>query len=187
LPKRSRKSTELRPTQGIVQKSLLDILRPKLPGVNFLDLFAGTGQIGFSALEFGARKAVLVENSTRQLKILRETLEKKGWQTKAEIYPQAVETMLGKLKENFDLIFIDPPYDLSLGFPTLKAVIQNRLLADDGWVIVEHRKNDLLPEQVDNLSKFREKIFGQTVLSFYRQEENAAIGNQRENNLEEPL
>lgn len=187
MPRRNLKSTDLRPTQGIVQKSLLDILRPRLAEASFLDLFAGTGKIGFLALEGGARKAVLVENAPRQIKLLQETAAKADWGEKAQIVPLRVESALERLKGPFDLIFIDPPYSLSQGIPTLSAILRRGLLAPGGWAVVEHHLKDRLPETLETLVKFRSKIFGQTVLSFYREDSGEAIGNQGKNNLEDNL
>lgn len=76
---------------------------------------------------------------------------------------------LNKLTRNyFDYIFLDPPYDIYKMGNILHDLITHDIIKQFSITIVEHSKKDIVPHELENLNLFRQKIYGQTVLSFYR-------------------
>lgn len=99
----------LRPTPDRVRETLFNWLSGSIGGARCLDLFAGTGALGFEALSRGARGAVMVEQNrqlTRHLEATREDLNAEG----AEIIHADALTWLAHGHEPFDIVFLDPPF-----------------------------------------------------------------------------
>lgn len=171
------KDRSVRPTADRVKESIFNVLGPRLPGARFLDLFAGSGAMGIEALSRGAANCTFVELVTGHLKVVAENLETTGLTARAELIrrdARAAIVDLSRRGRQYDLIFIDPPYGQGLVPEALEAIAQGGLLAADGWVICEHHHRDSVPEQVPapeaagSLNRFRELIFGETVVSLYR-------------------
>ncbi|MEW6170277.1 MAG: 16S rRNA (guanine(966)-N(2))-methyltransferase RsmD [Candidatus Omnitrophota bacterium] len=162
----------IRPTQEIVKKSLFDILGRDLSGIKFLDLFAGSGNIGIEALSLGAEEVILVENDRASLLNLRQNLALVAAKSDVKIsfiakdVLEAVELLCSQ-GEQFDIIFLDPPYYQDVAKKTLNKLVACDILAPSGQVIVQHYKKDVLFEQVGNLTLARAVKYGETVLSFY--------------------
>ena len=103
----------LRPIDDRVKGAVFNILAPWLQGAKGLDLFAGTGAIGLEALSRGAASVCFVEKERAFQAVLKKNIEKLKVGDRATVWPgdvfAAVER-LGEKKEQFDLIFVDPPY-----------------------------------------------------------------------------
>ena len=115
LPLVTPKGMETRPTTDRIKETLFNILQNDLPGCHFLDLFAGSGAIGIEALSRGAAKAVFVDNSKEALSCIRQNLE----------------------KTHFDIIFMDPPYQLNAEKEVLTAIADSKIADEDTQIIIE--------------------------------------------------
>ncbi len=173
------KSRDVRPTSDRVKESLFNVLAPRVGDAHFLDLCAGSGGVGIEALSRGAQFCVFVDLSALHLKLVTENLGVTGLSEQAELLRCDARTavaMLARRGDQFDLIFIDPPYGQSLVPEVLAEVALRGILATNGWVICEHYKKDLVPDTVPGgseaggLLRFRELHFGDTILSLYRME-----------------
>lgn len=138
---------------------------------NFLDLFAGSGNIGIEALSRGAAGVVFVEKNNKVLHIIRENLCVAGFAGKARLICGEVAAVLSRLgSENklFDIIFLDPPYLEDYEIDTLDGIAKHKLLQADGTVVVESSKNHHLPRNIEELELVRQEKYGDTLLSFYQ-------------------
>ena len=104
---------ETRPTTGKVKESIFSIIQFDIEGRRVLDLFAGTGQLGIEALSRGARQCVFIDQRADAVKLIRENVEVCGLTDRAVIRSGDAMAYL-KSGEKFDIIFLDPPYALSL-------------------------------------------------------------------------
>lgn len=158
----------VRPTLDRVRESLFNILAPHLEGARFLDLFAGSGAIAIEAISRGAARAVLVENNREALAAIERNLATTGFSERADLRRLNLPEGLAKVGGVYDFVFIDPPYEFDRHAELLTQLQDGRMLEPDAWVIVEHRTQDGMPEQVGALARGRVKIYGQTALTFYR-------------------
>ena len=161
-----------RPTADRVKEALFNILAPVLAGSIFLDLFAGTGNVGIEALSRGAGKVFFVEKDRRAVKIIFENLTALSLMAGARVLPQDVFAALKRLAgngERFDLIFLDPPYERRLELPTIEKIAGYGLLVPGGVVIAESSKREVLPPRVNSLVLERQEKYGDTMLSFFRE------------------
>ncbi|MGB9810657.1 MAG: 16S rRNA (guanine(966)-N(2))-methyltransferase RsmD [Dictyoglomus turgidum] len=157
-------------TMEQVRRSMFNIISEKVLGSFFLDLFAGSGIVGIEAISYGAEKSVFVENHIHAVKLLRENLKNLGIQEKTKVIYKDVFEFLNKTpEEKYDIIFADPPYEFSEKILNVVEYVNNyNWLKIDGILIIEHHKKTILPDDLFNLSKFLEKNYGETVLSFYK-------------------
>jgi 16S rRNA (guanine(966)-N(2))-methyltransferase RsmD len=162
----------IRPTQDKVRKALFDILGD-MEGVSFLELFAGSGAVGFEAVSRGARDLVLVEYSRDCQMAIRKNIE--SLKPKAcDLYPSEAGSAIESLyrdKKKFDIIFLDPPYYRGESKKILQMLGACDILARNGFVVVQHFKKDELPRESGKLALIKESRYGDTVLSFFKEKE----------------
>jgi 16S rRNA (guanine966-N2)-methyltransferase len=106
-------AAQLRPTPDRVRETLFNWLGQRLDGLACLDLFAGSGALGFEALSRGASRAVMVESDRAAAQALRENakaLEAAG----VEVVQRDALAFLGEPGEKFDVAFVDAPYATDL-------------------------------------------------------------------------
>ena len=127
-------AADLRPTPDRVRETLFNWLGRNLAGAACLDLFAGSGALGFEALSRGAASVVMVETNAAALRALRENATKLGAENVTIVRGDALEFARG-VRSRFDVVFLDPPYRLGLQAAVLGLVAG--LLAEDGRVYVE--------------------------------------------------
>src|SRR5690348_444457 len=111
----------LRPTPDRVRETLFNWLAPHIGGARVLDLFAGSGALGFEALSRGAASAVLVESDPRVAEGLREAAKTLG-AAGARIVDGDALRYLARTPDRFDLAFVDPPYASGLAVRALAAL-----------------------------------------------------------------
>jgi 16S rRNA (guanine966-N2)-methyltransferase len=117
---------ELRPTPDRVRETIFNWLQPMIADARCLDLFAGSGALGFEALSRGASAAVLVDRDPQIVRHLQDTANKLGADTAQCVTGDALK-FLAQAPAPFDIVFLDPPY--------ASAVLTDvcaRL--DDGWL-----------------------------------------------------
>ncbi|MEM8655061.1 MAG: 16S rRNA (guanine(966)-N(2))-methyltransferase RsmD [Pseudomonadota bacterium] len=114
----------LRPTSDRVRESLFSMLthRDAIDGAHVLDLFAGTGALGFEALSRGAASAVFVENGRVGQKLITENIKKLGAGDQAKLVRADATKPNGLESSGFDLVFLDPPYGKGMGERALNAI-----------------------------------------------------------------
>jgi len=126
----------IRPTSNLLRGAIFDITRGNLPESTFLDLYAGSGAIGFEALSQGAEKTILVEKNFKIFKILEKnaTIFERG---RFQLHHEDSINFCNKcFRANlaFDIIFADPPFDLDISqlFEELRPV-----LAEKGILMIQ--------------------------------------------------
>ncbi len=132
---------KLRPTSSKVREALFDILRQRINGSIFVDLYAGTGTVGLEALSRGAACAFFVEPHELRSKSIRSSASELGFEDRAEIVRREAGKFLEAAiarQETFDVFFIDPPYKSDEIEKVLPVLGGSDLLNDSGVVVVEH-------------------------------------------------
>jgi 16S rRNA (guanine(966)-N(2))-methyltransferase RsmD len=160
----------LRPTSSKVREAIFDIMRDRIEGARFVDLYAGTGTVGFESLSRGAGRVVFVEPDRARAKAIRENAAKFGFSKKAIVVNRKAYEFLKKAlieKQEFDIFFLDPPYFSEETIKTLPMIGEKGLLNDGGTVIVEHFFKKKLPETVGELKIIRSYRYGDTMLTIY--------------------
>lgn len=131
---------DTRPTTDRIKETLFNILQPELYNAHFLDLFSGSGAIGIEALSRGCRMAVFVECGREaaaciQDNLKRTNLSEHGFLLKKDVF--AALEQLEKEEKCFDIIFMDPPYNMDHEKRVLSRLRSSVLLNDETLIIVE--------------------------------------------------
>lgn len=128
-----------RPTQDRIKETLFNMIGPDVFDSNFLDLFAGSGQMGIEALSRGAKKAIFVENDKNAYEVIKRNLKRTDLEELAELYTSDVFLTLKRLegREPFDFIFMDPPYNKFLEKTVLETIKDSSLIDEYTTIIIE--------------------------------------------------
>jgi 16S rRNA (guanine(966)-N(2))-methyltransferase RsmD len=163
------RNISVRPILARIKKSLFDIIRPKLEGKNFLDLYSGSGTVGIEALSRAAKFVVFIDSDKSCIKLIKTNLIRFGLIDNAKVSQANVLDGLDWLRYKklapFEIIFLGPPYKDSLVNRTLKVIERANILSSSGWIVAQHHKK----ENVDSnfFLLFRQKKYGDTILSFF--------------------
>lgn len=126
----------VRPTPDRVRETLFNWLSPVIAGAHCLDVFAGSGVLGFEALSRGATHVVMVDNDSRIVELLQQ--ESKIFNiTQAEIYTAQAPAALRRPNRPFDIVFLDPPYNTSLLLSTCAYLAAQAFLAEQAYIYLE--------------------------------------------------
>lgn len=156
-----------RPTQSILREAVFNICQHKIEEARFLDFFAGSGAVGLEALSRGAKFTVFVEQNRRALHAIKENIVFLQVEKKTKILPYSADAALQKLTEPFDIIYIDPPYDLSVNH-LIELLLERNLLAPDGILFLEQRKKrEEKPPLFSQLTFISSRRFGEALLYQY--------------------
>jgi len=120
-------------------------------------------------LSRGANSAVIVEADKNTCLIIKENLEHTHLMQKARICFKKVSAALkelGKDGQSFDIVFMDPPYLKNFIQETLQLLVENDIIRKEGIVVMEHHKNETVPDKIGSLEKVRCEEYGETYISF---------------------
>ncbi len=132
---------ELKPTQDRIKESMFSILAPVIEDASVLDLFAGTGNLGFESLSRGASRVVLVDTDPMYCFKNKSILLDED-QKKIRIVKKQAKAYLAASRDQMDLIFLDPPWSSqSLFLESLKCIFEFDILKSTGLIVCENPKN----------------------------------------------
>jgi 16S rRNA (guanine966-N2)-methyltransferase len=155
----------LRPTSDRLRETLFNILAPRIGGVRMLDGYAGTGAVGLEAISRGAAHVTFIERDRRALALIEANLAACRVEQGYTIEGGDLVALLQRRRSDatFDLIFLDPPYDIAETTPMLDAAA--RLLTPDGQLVVERATRRGL-EIPASLTRARDVRSGDSTLTF---------------------
>jgi 16S rRNA (guanine966-N2)-methyltransferase len=162
---RSPKSSVVRPTPGRVKESLFSILMHRVEGARLLDLFAGTGAIGFEAASRGASRVVAVEADRAIAQTIEAAAEQLGVADVVSVVAAPVDRALYRIEGPFDIVYLDPPYASDVPLQVLRLLRERHLLAPEAIVVYEHAARRILPE-LPGYRSTREEVYGDVALAF---------------------
>jgi 16S rRNA (guanine(966)-N(2))-methyltransferase RsmD len=178
----------VRPTSDRMRETLFNILAPRIEDARFVDLCAGSGAVGIEALSRGAGHVTFVESSRKATTVISENLRhceiRKGYTFIARDALVALR-YFAQEKQQFDIFYFDPPYDSELYSPVLWQIARNNLLTEDGILIVEHRRQQVLAPSYDDLRPYRELPQSDACLTFYRMERPTQEISESQENADE--
>jgi 16S rRNA (guanine966-N2)-methyltransferase len=134
-----------------------------------LDLFAGTGALAIEALSRGAKQAYLVEQNKNCCAIIRDNLRHTKFTENSFVYCQKASSFIKSIMKKgvkFDIVFMDPPYSKNFIQETLQLLVENGIMKNEGIVVVEHHKEDIIPHSLGTLISKRVEHYGDTNVTF---------------------
>ena len=164
---------QVRPTSDRLRETLFNVIAPRIEGVRFLDLCAGSGAVGIEALSRGAAHATFVDRSRKMCGLIESNLDMcRVPEEQTEIVNATAEDYLKQVHNRqvgpWDVIFFDPPYkDDYLEVLRLLSKREDSLLEREGLLITEHHHKNDLPGSVGGLIRSRILKQGDSALSLY--------------------
>lgn len=173
LPLKTVDGMGTRPTTDRIKETLFNMLQSEIAGSYFLDLFAGSGQMGLEAVSRGAGYAVFVDNNKKAVACIEDNIRFTKFDKESKVYSSDVLSALRAMegKYQFDIIFMDPPYNQGIEKEVLRYLATSSLLKEDTTIIVEAS----LETKFDYLEEFG---FILHKLKTYKTNAHAFIGKQ---------
>lgn len=163
----SPKGTTTRPMQDRVKEAIFSSLGSVVVGAAVLDLYAGTGSMGLEALSRGADRAVFVERHRSTLYALEKNCELVG--LGGEVFAGDVLGFLSRRTDEFDLVFVDPPYsDADAGVERVMVAVAERVRP--GGIVVLHRSTGSLIPVAEKLTLVDDRRYGGAQLWRFQKE-----------------
>ena len=157
----------LRPTTDRVKETLFNWLQFELRDARVLDVFAGTGSLGFEALSRGARELVMIEKANQAARQLQQNIATLAAADRATVIcADALATLHGRIG-TFNLVLLDPPFNQALLQPCINQLAAGNLVANQGWVYIECEQQ-LTFTTPANWRLHREKTAGQVAYRLYQ-------------------
>ena len=156
----------LRPTADRVRETLFNWLAPVIEGSVCLDLFAGSGALGFEAISRGAAHVTMVEIASPVSRQLRQNADLLKESQHIDIHQHTARNWLEQSSgEKFDIIFLDPPFKENLLQDTLELIMNRQIVKPAGLIYIERDKQQQMPDLPENCSIIKDKSAGQVAYS----------------------
>ena len=163
--------TLIRPTADRLRESIFNILSNLVEETVVLDLFSGTGAFGIEALSRGAEFAVFIDNSKKALSVVERNIKSCAVDNRSQIIRWNIVKNLNCIKSigsEFDLVFMDPPYNKGIIKPTLLNLHDSGSLGNDACIVVEHNYLETIPETYKQFELIDQRKYGKKLISFMR-------------------
>ena len=177
----SKPSKTLRPTSSSTRETIFNLLKhgkfrninsfisdgkDPIEGRSVIDIFCGTGAMGFEALSRGASYLTLVDKDRKNLSMAKETATNFKEQEQMD-FIISDSTYLPKAFKKHQLAFIDPPYGKNIGLPALESLRDNNWLDNGAVVVLEHEKSSIISPP-DGFNQIDERNHGNTKITLYQ-------------------
>ncbi len=150
----------MRPTPDRVRETVFNWLQAEVGGAHCLDLFAGSGALGFEAASRGAESVTLVESSPEATKQLQDAIQLLQADNCSVEKKTAQQFIAGSCKR-YDIIFIDPPYEENVWTEISNQLVNKALLVDNALIYIECPSKGDLPELPKNWQLIKDKKAGE--------------------------
>jgi 16S rRNA (guanine966-N2)-methyltransferase len=166
---------DIRPTQSMAREALFNMLGQDLSGFSFLDVFAGSGAVGLEAISRGAANVAFLEKDAKNAELIRDNIRLLNIDhlsrdlTIEVLHLDAFAgiKVLAEQGRQFDVIFIDPPYQREYAKKALKTLNAHVIVHPNSTLIIQHDKREILPEDAGRFRVYRQNKYGKSHFSIY--------------------
>jgi 16S rRNA (guanine966-N2)-methyltransferase len=159
----------LRPTPDRVRETLFNWLAADIAGATCLDLFSGSGALGFEALSRGAQSVTMIDRAPEACEQLKTNASLLGIENHTEIITSdALAWLKSQPARHFDIIFLDPPYHQEMIAPCIDLLNKQGCLQANCWIYLESAVDEKFPEMPGNWNLHRQKRAGLVNYCLYR-------------------
>lgn len=166
-------SAGLRPTPDRVRETVFNWLAPHIANAHCLDLFAGTGALGFEALSRGATAVTMIDQSDHVIKALQQHVVSLQAEKQVTLYKGLLPNALVVPQKPYNIVFIDPPYDSHLLLPVCQALENPGFLAEISYIYLEARDSITDEQLPSNWTVIKAKKAGVVMYHLAKREKQA--------------
>jgi len=134
-------------------------------GLSFLDIFTGTGIIALEAASRGAAPIEAVEQDKQKLSILLENVSISPIKINCRIMP--AELYIKRAKNNFNIIFLDPPFPYAYKWELMEKIAVSRVSSNGTKVLIHRPREDYLKTQIACIERYDTREYGRSVVDFF--------------------
>lgn len=163
------KGDDVRPTTDKVKEAIFSAIQFELEGRRFLDLFAGCGQMGIEALSRGCTTATFIDRSKMSTRVIERNLTVTNLKQFADVRTMDSVDFIKSTPEEFDIIFLDPPYNKGILQEIMPLCAQR--IKKTGVIICESALNDEILQKYYKFTLDRQRTYGKIKVSIYRHED----------------
>lgn len=157
---------DVRPTTERIKEAVFSIIQFEIMGHTFLDLFAGSGQMGIEAISRGASSAYFVDASKKSLDVVKKNISSVKFDKEAKVFAMDYRSFLSMNTVEFDIAFLDPPYKKGILQDALPLVAEN--MRDTGVIIAENPIDEQISANYGDFVLDREYRYGKIKISTFR-------------------
>ncbi len=151
-----------------VKEAIFNSIGPYFTDERVLDLFAGSGALGIEALSRGANKAVFIDNNYQAIKTIKHNVSSLEIEDESTIINTDYLDYLYKTTEQFDIIFLDPPYAMEEINNIVELIAKQKKLKEDGVIVCIYKKNNTIMITNNGIIEYKQKVIGITKISFMK-------------------
>lgn len=157
----------IRPTTDRVRESMFNLISPYVIDAHVLDLFGGSGALSFEALSRGAIDSVICDIDKKALDLIKANADKLKLTDSIQIKSTGAEQFLKENQKEFDIIFLDPPYNKGFIAPIIENIVSGGVLSKDGIIVLE---SDYIDEhgEFSGLEIIKQKKYGRSYITVYQ-------------------
>lgn len=161
---------DTRPTAERVKEAVFSMIQFELEGRTVLDLFGGSGQMALEALSRGAAKATIVDNNPEAVQIIKKNAKHTNLFEKTVVLNSDFRSYIrgNKGREQFDIIFLDPPYEMKVLSETVTKLTEANMVRENGIIIME--TDDKEPIEVAGYNVRRHARYGRIYITVLEKE-----------------
>ena len=158
---------DIRPTTDRVRESIFNLIQDFIYESSVLDLFSGSGALSFESLSRGAKEAVSIDIDKRSVSVISENAKRLKFTENISIKNDSAQNFIKNCKTNFDIIFLDPPYNKGFIKPIIEDIVRFDILEKDGIIVLE---SDSIDEhgEMDGLAILKQRKYGRTFVTIYQ-------------------
>ena len=158
----------VRPTTERVKLAIFSIISTcSVQDKSVLDLYSCTGALGFEAISRGASTVDMVEKNFKNYKLILENVKKLDVQDVAKVYKSTVKDFLNHINKKYELILVDPPFELNEWESILMNIGQRGILNNEGVLVAEHSSGLILEKKYGELEMLDQRKYGDSLVSFF--------------------
>lgn len=158
---------KIRPTTDRVKESVFNLIQDYVANSKVLDLFGGSGALAFEALSRGAESAVIVDADAESINVISKNAASLKFDRGVRILHITYQNFFKTNNEQFDLIFLDPPYNKGYIEPVLESIVKDCRLSENGIILLESDGTDMHSD-VEGLKILKQKKYGRSYITVYQ-------------------
>lgn len=157
----------IRPTTDRVKESIFNLIQEYISDANVLDMFCGSGALSFEALSRGAEKATCIDIDKKSIDVIRKNCASLGYEGKCKIINSSCFDYIKVCKEQYDLVFLDPPYNKEFIEKSLTEIVKNDIVSPEGIIVLESDSTDF-HSVFESLELIKQRKYGRTYVTVYK-------------------
>jgi len=165
----------IRPTTDKVKEAIFSIIQEYIDEAMFIDMFAGTGNLGLEALSRGADHCYFCDSNRESINLIKKNIEYCRAEAKSTVLAGDYSKNIVKIGEDqsrgkhekADVILLDPPYKKGLMIDCIERICDEGILAEDGIIVAEHGSDEELPEKIRSFEIIKERKYASIVITLY--------------------